>query len=114
MKPVCTHCERRKPNSTRGLCRTCTDTPGVRDMYPPKSRAARLHRNGYGYTGSYTAPTQPTTAPRGSEEKIRAMSERARLGLALFHPDDNPDAGDLARLYATPLTADTTNEEDAA
>ena len=33
-------------------------------------------------------PSEPTTAPAGSEAKIRILEERARLGLELFHPGD--------------------------
>lgn len=35
-------------------------------------------------------PKEPTTAPPGSEEKIRVMTERAARREQLFHPLDGP------------------------
>lgn len=36
-----------------------------------------------------TQPPHPTTAPPGSEEKIKVMEERLSLGYHLYHPRDN-------------------------
>lgn len=91
MKPVCLHCEVRKPNSTRGLCRACADTPGVRSMYPPLSNKAHLHGNGLGHVGSYALPPSPTAAPVGSAAKMAVMTKRAILGVSLFHPEDSKE-----------------------
>jgi len=33
-------------------------------------------------------PPAPTAAPPGSEEKVRILVQRARLGVALWHPLD--------------------------
>lgn len=88
-RPLCIHCELRKPNSTRGLCRACTDTPGVREMYPCQSKKAHLHRNGLGITGTSKLPRRPTKAPVGSTAKMKVMQERASAGVSLFHPRDS-------------------------
>ncbi len=37
-----------------------------------------------------TTAWKPTQAEAGSEVKVAVMEERARLGLPLFHPGDNP------------------------
>lgn len=90
-RPVCVHCELRKPNGTRGLCRACMDTPGVRDMYPCQSPKAHHHTNGLGINGTNRLPRRPTKAPIGSVAKMKVMQRRARQGVSLFHPRDSTE-----------------------
>jgi hypothetical protein len=69
----------------RSLCWTCYYVPGVRDLYPPVSRAGRRGvANGY-FRGAL--PT-PTSARPGTAEKVDVMCERAVHRLSLFHPQD--------------------------
>ena len=99
-RPVCVHCELRKPNGTRRLCRTCMATPCVRQMYPPAPKFAAVSNPGYGLTGSNKPPKKPTTAPVGSVEKLKVMRARARAGVSLFHPDDSKEV-QPCELYLT-------------
>jgi hypothetical protein len=56
----------------------------VRELYPPKIKP----KLGSGIGAKGRLPDRPTTAWPGSPEKVAVLEERARLGLALFHPDD--------------------------
>ena len=82
---LCRHCEKVKSNRPRGLCWSCYYTPGVREQYPSTSKFAR--RGVKDFNGR-TKLGEPTSALPGSEEKVRVLMERARLGLSLFHPQD--------------------------
>lgn len=70
---VCLHCEKRPCTPPRRLCWKCRKVPAVRGM-------ADFHR-------AASLPT-PTAAAPASAEKFAVLEERARLGLALHHPDD--------------------------
>ena len=85
---LCRHCQRVKSNRPRGLCWSCYYTPGVRDLYPSTSKFAR---RGVGdFNGEARVAAQPTSASPGSAEKVAILEQRARLGLALWHPLDAP------------------------
>ena len=92
--PGCTHCRTGKVNRPRGLCWGCFYAPGVRSLYPPTAIQAR--RGVGNLTGRRPAAVEPTAACPGTEEKIAALAERARLGLDLWHPIDGrlPDTID--------------------
>ena len=83
---ICRHCGRKESNRPRGLCWSCYYTPGVRDRYPSTSKFAR--RGIDDFNGPVVLPPEPTSAVPGSPEKVAVLEERARLGLALWHPDD--------------------------
>lgn len=102
MKPLCKHCETRNAWKSRGLCWTCFRIPGVRSMYPLlNGRVLAVRGSGLDVNGGYTLPPEPTAAPVGSEEKIRVLTERAAAGVGLFHPQDNPETGDLCEHSST-------------
>src|SRR5438874_1522881 len=82
---LCRHCNKVRSNRPRGLCWSCYYSPGVREQYPSTSKFAR--RGVKDFNGR-TKLGEPTDALPGSEEKIRILMERARLGLSLFHPQD--------------------------
>jgi len=83
---ICRHCQKVKANRPRGLCWSCYYTPGVREKFPSTSKFAR--RGVSDFNGKIRLPATPTDAEPGSEEKLRILEERARLGLSLFHPED--------------------------
>ena len=85
MKPLCRHCQKVKSNRPRGLCWSCYYTPGVRDLYPSTSKFAR--RGVADFNGRAKMP-EPTDALPGTQEKVRVLEERARLGQQLWHPLD--------------------------
>lgn len=89
----CRHCHRANINRPRGLCWSCYYTPSIRERYPSTSKFAR---RGVGdRNGRMPLPPAPTRAMPGSPEKLAILEQRARLGQALWHPDDarfNPDA----------------------
>src|SRR5205085_9778990 len=85
---LCRHCQKTHSNRPRGLCWTCYYTPGVRDLYPSTSKFAR--RGVSDFNGRVKLPSQPTEAQPGTPQKVAVLEERARLGLALWHPDDAP------------------------
>ena len=85
---MCRHCERVKSNRPRGLCWSCYYRPGVRDLYPSTSKFAR---RGVGdFNGTAKLAALPTDALPGTPEKVAILEQRARLGLALWHPRDAP------------------------
>jgi hypothetical protein len=57
-------------------------------MYPSTSKFAR--RGVDDFNGQPKLPPTPTTALPGTPEKVAVLMERARLGLALWHPLDAP------------------------
>jgi hypothetical protein len=82
---LCRHCQKVKSNRPRGLCWTCYYTPGVRDLFPSTSKFAR--RGVRDFNGRTRTP-EPTDALPGTSAKVAVLEERARLGLALWHPLD--------------------------
>ena len=82
----CRHCQKSPVNRPRGLCWSCYYTPGVRDLYPSTSKFAR--RGVSDFNGRARLATRPTDALPGTPEKVAVLEERARLGLALWHPLD--------------------------
>jgi hypothetical protein len=58
----------------------------VREKYPSTSKYAR--RGVSDFNGKTKLAAEPTNALPGSEEKIRILAERARLGQSLWHPLD--------------------------
>jgi hypothetical protein len=60
----------------------------VREKYPSTSKFA--HRGIDDFNGQVCLPPEPTAALPGSPEKVAVLEERARLGLALWHPADAP------------------------
>jgi hypothetical protein len=60
----------------------------VRELYPSTSKFARRGVNDF--NGRAALAAEPTTAVPGSPEKVAVLEERARLGLALWHPLDAP------------------------
>jgi len=83
---LCRHCQKVRSNRPRGLCWSCYYTPGVRDQYPSTSKYAR--RGVSDFNGRASQSVDPTTALPGTEEKVAVLAERARLGMALWHPQD--------------------------
>ncbi len=82
---LCRHCQKANSNRPRGLCWSCYYTPGVRDLFPSTSKFAR--RGVSDFNGRTRLP-EPTDALPGTPEKVAVLEERARLGLALWHPLD--------------------------
>ncbi len=85
----CRHCKKRTATRPRGLCWVCFSTKGVRDQYPsPTGDAMQAAAVKKGTRKVERLLPEPTDAPPGSEEKIRVLQERWRLGQQLKHPDD--------------------------
>jgi hypothetical protein len=57
-------------------------------MYPSTSKFAR--RGVCDFNGRTAPAARPTAAIPGTAEKVAVLSERARLGLSLWHPRDAP------------------------
>lgn len=85
---MCRHCGKVKANRPRGLCWSCYYKPGVRDQYPSTSKFGR--RGIDDFNGWPVEPPEPTNALPGSSEKVAILEQRARLKLALWHPQDAP------------------------
>src|SRR3981189_1399200 len=83
---MCRHCNRVRSNRPRGLCWSCYYTPGVREKFPSTSKFAR--RGVSDFNGRARLAAQPRRALPGTREKVAILEERARLGLALWHPLD--------------------------
>ena len=83
---LCRHCNKVRSNRPRGLCWSCYYTPGVREKFPSTSKFAR--RGVSDFNGRARLAAQPTDALPGTPEKVAILEERARLGLALWHPLD--------------------------
>lgn len=79
----CRHCglPGRRP---KGLCWRCFNTPAINEQYQSTSKHCRrgVSEHGSGDLG------EPTDALPGTEDKMLVMEDRARRGLALFHPAD--------------------------
>jgi len=85
---LCRHCNRVPSNRPRGLCWSCYYRPGVRQLYPSTSRFAR--RGIADRIGRVPLPRVPTSAPPGSEAKVRVLMARASKRQGLWHPADAP------------------------
>src|SRR5215218_7689335 len=83
---LCRHCGKVPSNRPRGLCWSCYYTPGVREQFPSTSKFAQ--RGIDDFNGRATLPAVPTRALPGTPEKVAVLMERARLGQALWHPQD--------------------------
>jgi hypothetical protein len=83
---LCRHCQKVRSNRPRGLCWSCYYTPGVREQYPSTSKFAR--RGVSDFNGRASLAAQPCPYLPGTPEKVAVLEERARLGLALWHPLD--------------------------
>jgi hypothetical protein len=66
-------------------------------LYPSTSKFAR--RGVSNFCGQAPLPPEPTEALPGTAEKVVVLEERARRGLALWHPGD-ATAGEPARMPA--------------
>ncbi len=88
LPPCRAGCGRRAERQRGGLCRSCSRDAAVKLRFPSSSKYAR-RGVGAGCRG-YRLPDAPTSAAPGSPEKVAVLEERARLGLALWHPDDAP------------------------
>ena|SRR6516162_5500149 len=84
----CRNCKRVESNRPRGLCWSCYYRPGVRELFPSTSKFAR---RGIG-NGNVVVPlpSEPTAAFPGFPEKVAVLEDRARQGVALWHPADAP------------------------
>jgi hypothetical protein len=84
--PLCRHCSKRPAHRPRRLCFGCYGDLGVRSLYPVTSKFGRA---GVG-NGNFSAPlpATPTTAPRGTPERLAVFAERAARREQLFHPED--------------------------
>jgi len=102
---LCRHCQKVKSNRPRGLCWSCYYSPGVRDQYPSTSKFAR--RGVSDFNGRARLP-EPTDALPGSPEKVAVLMDRARRGLALWHPLD----ATLEKAAPVADEADTADELD--
>jgi hypothetical protein len=74
--------------------------PGVREQFPSTSKFAR--RGVRDKNGRAPLP-EPTAARPGTEAKVRVLAERARLGLALWHPLDSGDAAQVSEALRPPV-----------
>lgn len=83
---LCRHCGKHKPNRPRGLCWSCYYRPGLREQYPSTSKYAR--RGIADFNGRSLTPPMPTHALPGTAEKVAILEQRARMKVALWHPDD--------------------------
>lgn len=93
---LCRHCRKAPATRPRGLCWTCYDQPGIRDLYAVKWRfVAPVIRDSY---GSRPLPPEPTNARPGSREKVRILHQRALLRCQLWHPRDAPMDEESRRL----------------
>ncbi|MFO0812496.1 MAG: hypothetical protein U0796_04725 [Gemmatales bacterium] len=86
MSPLCQHCHHRRITRPRQLCLGCFRCRTIRQLYAPKTtnkpKTSRRDRR--------LAPWA-TSAPPGSEAKVREMAYRHARGWALFHPHDWSD-----------------------
>ena len=80
----CRHCglPGRRP---KGLCWKCFSDPQINEQYQSLSKYHPTAEKDF----AGPAPLgEPTDALPGTEEKMLAMEDRARRGLAIFHPAD--------------------------
>ncbi|MBY0527332.1 MAG: hypothetical protein K2R98_28305 [Gemmataceae bacterium] len=92
----CRHCRERFAGRPRGLCGRCYYTPAIVALYPVA--ASKFNRRGVpDRTGTPPLPPAATHARPGSPEKVAVLESRAELGVALWHPADEPMDRDSAR-----------------
>ncbi|MCI0380646.1 MAG: hypothetical protein L0215_23930 [Gemmataceae bacterium] len=84
---LCRNCRRRRSNRPRRLCWRCYYKSGVREKHGPMLTSFSRRGPGQGHLPRRLPPF-PTTALPGSAEKIAVLTQRAEMGLELFHPDD--------------------------
>jgi hypothetical protein len=87
MVPKCKHCRNLSASRPRGLCWGCYYNPGVKELYPSKSKFAI---QGLGMMNKNAAPLPPfpTDALPGTVEKLKVIQRRLLLNQCLWHPDD--------------------------
>lgn len=88
-KLPCRHCGPRtgkRGNRCRGLCYGCFMTLSIRKQYSVASNGER--RADVADSCCPVVLPEPTDTLPGTEERIRVMQERARLRLAVKHPQD--------------------------
>lgn len=86
---TCRHCNNARANRPRGLCWSCYYRPGVKELYPIDTYVHRFQRRGVpDFYGVPPPPTNPTSAPPGSQEKVVVLAERASLRQSLWHQAD--------------------------
>lgn len=96
----CLHCDEPRRIKSRGLCQPCYLKPKIRDLYPkapcgpsPETVAkkykgeAKFASRGVGNEPGRT-PSYPTSAPPGTEIKLRVMRDRLARGENAIHPLD--------------------------
>lgn len=98
----CQHCGTGCISRPRFLCWSCYYAPGVRERYGPVSKYGR---RGIGNFVGQGAACEPTAAPPGSPEKIRALMQRVRSRQALWHPGDAPNGGAAGGIAAEQVCA---------
>jgi hypothetical protein len=79
---LCRHCHSHPQHRPGKLCVRCYEDHSIRENYV--STCAR----GHGLSDEAKKLPKPTTALPGTPEKLLVLEERARLGQALWHPDD--------------------------
>jgi hypothetical protein len=89
--PPCPECDGPMPirRTSGGICGKCLNDPAIRQKRGLPCPDFR---------GRAPLPSRPTNAAPGTEEKIVVLEERARLGMALFHPLDAPMDKEAAEL----------------
>jgi hypothetical protein len=82
---VCRHCGTRRANRGRQLCWTCSQTPGVVDLYAPL-RFDPVDRDDF--RGGLELPAAATGYPPGTPGKVAVLEARAGQRVALWHARD--------------------------
>jgi hypothetical protein len=85
-QPLCIHCGKHPFREKRGLCYACRLVPEIRDLYRKKTKYSPTLE--WQDVGKVPPCDTPTDAIPGTEAKIQAMAERARLRVGIFHPLD--------------------------
>lgn len=80
----CQHCKEHPACKSRKLCHICYYREDIRILYDMGCERGLGANIGM----VYLLPSLPCNAYPGTIEKIKVMSERAKLGVSLFHPDD--------------------------
>lgn len=77
------------------LCFECNMNPDIKVFYyrVPSDVLHELDEEGV----DFPLASEPTTASPGSEEKIKIFQERAKLKVALFHPQDHSEVNYLTK-----------------
>ena len=88
MRLLCRHCHNNAANRPRQMCWSCYYTPGIRERYPSTSKFANRGVGGGDFDGPAPLPEQPTPHSPASPGKMAVLEERARQGVALWHPKD--------------------------